>query len=80
MVDSTHNRASPIGMRLLCFSFDQLFPNAPVMSDYALLRSKALLLYASGRCINLQSEGCGDFSWSSIESTDRAELEPELDH
>ena len=66
-----------------------LFPNAPdyalarLFSDYALdvahLRSKALLLYASRRRINLQSEGCGDFSWSSIESTDRAELEPELE-
>ena len=74
-----------IGMRLLCFSFGYS-PMLQIMSDYALniarLRSKALLLYASGRCINLQSEGCtcGDFSWSSIESTDRAELEPELEH
>ena len=57
-----------------------------IMSDYALaisdyspimlliiiahLRSKALLLYASGRRVNLQSEGCRDFNWSSIESTD----------
>ena len=83
-----------IGMRLLCFSFDQLCysPMLHIMSDYALaiisrifsnyalhLRSKALLLYASRRYINLQSEGCGDFSWSSIESTDRTELEPELE-
>ena len=54
-----------------------------LFSDYALdiahLTSKPLLLYASGRHINLQSEGCGDFSWSSIESTDSAELEPELE-
>ena len=84
-----------LGMRLLCFSFDQLCysPMLQIMSDYALaisrlfsnyaldiarLRSKALLLYASGRCINLQSESCGDFSWSSTESTDHAELEPEV--
>ena len=73
----------------LCYS-----PMLQIMSNYALaisrlfsnyaldiarLRSKALLLYASGRCINLQSEGCGDFSLSSVESADRAELEPELE-
>ena len=59
-------------------AISRLFSNYAL--DIAHLRPKALLLYASGRRINLQSEGCGDFSWSSIESTDRAELEPELDH
>ena len=46
-----------------------------LFSDYALdiahLRSKALFLYASGRRINLQTEGWVHFSRSSIESTDR---------
>ena len=71
---------------IVLFFWDQLCysPMLQIMSDYALaisqlfsdyaldiahLRSKALL----------QSEGCRDFSWSSIESTDRAELEPELE-
>ena len=73
-------------LQAIVLFFDQLCysPMLQIMSDYALarlfsdyaldiahLRSKALLLYASGRRINLQSEGCEDFSWSSIESTDR---------
>ena len=57
-----------------------LFPMLQIMSDYALAISRIFSDYA--RRINLQSsisEGCGDFSWSSIESTDSAELEPELE-
>ena len=70
-----------------------LFPNAPdyvrlcccyipiilqLCSWYSPLEIQSIASVC-GRCINLQSEGCGDFSWSSIESTDHAELEPELE-
>ena len=84
-----------LGMRLLYFFGPvMLFPNAPdyvrlcscyipiilwLCSWYSSLEHCFCVCQWEAHTEASISEGCGDFSWSSIESTDRAELEPELE-